>query len=297
MTPEQLITFATVAEHGNISHAALALHLSQPAVSGQLKLLQEDFGEPLYQRAGRGVRLTAAGEQLLAHAQRLRDTFRQAQALCEAMRGLERGTLRIGASTTPASYLLPYLIADFHKRYPDVLVSTSHGNTAEIVAALDSVDIALIEGPPGQDLPLGTQVTAWREDEIVAIVPSDHPLAEAEAHTLASLGAYPLVLRESGSGVRQIVERAFARYGVAMRVALEIAGVEGVKEAVRAGMGVGFVSAMSIRHEDGALRQVRIAPEPLVRRFSILLPHAATPSRAAARFMELCVGRLDDATR
>ncbi|MDI9776498.1 LysR family transcriptional regulator [Pseudomonas putida] len=297
MTPEQLITFATVAEHGNISHAGLALHLSQPAVSGQLKLLQEDFGEPLYQRAGRGVRLTAAGEQLLAHAQRLRDTFRQAQALCEAMRGLERGSLRIGASTTPASYLLPYLIADFHKRYPDVLVSTSHGNTAEIVAALDSVDIALIEGPPGQDLPLGTQVTAWREDEIVAIVPSDHPLAEAEGHALASLGAYPLVLRESGSGVRQIVERAFARYGVAMRVALEIAGVEGVKEAVRAGMGVGFVSAMSIRHEDGALRQVRIAPEPLVRRFSILLPHAATPSRAAARFMELCVGRLDDAAR
>ncbi|HBM65648.1 MAG TPA: LysR family transcriptional regulator, partial [Pseudomonas sp.] len=74
MTPEQLITFATVAEHGNISHAAQTLHLSQPAVSGQLKLLQEAFGEPLYQRAGRGVRLTAAGEQLLAHAERLRET-------------------------------------------------------------------------------------------------------------------------------------------------------------------------------------------------------------------------------
>ena len=291
MTPEQLITFATVAEHGNISHAAQALHLSQPAVSGQLKLLQEAFGEPLYQRAGRGVRLTAAGEQLLAHAERLRETFRQAKALREAMRGLERGTLRIGASTTPASYLLPYLIADFHARHPDVLVTTSHGNTAEIVAALlDSVDIALIEGPPGQELPLGTQVTAWREDEIVAIVPSGHPLAGSDQQALASLGAYPLVLRESGSGVRQIVERAFARDGVAMRVALEIAGVEGVKEAVRAGMGVGFVSAMSIRHEDGALHRLQVAPQPLVRRFSILMPHAATPSRAAARFLELCVG-------
>ncbi|GLO24722.1 LysR family transcriptional regulator [Pseudomonas putida] len=290
MTPEQLITFATVAEHGNISHAAQALHLSQPAVSGQLKLLQEAFGEPLYQRAGRGVRLTAAGEQLLAHAERLRETFRQAKALREAMRGLERGTLRIGASTTPASYLLPYLIADFHARHPDVLVTTSHGNTAEIVAALDSVDIALIEGPPGQELPLGTQVTAWREDEIVAIVPSGHPLAGSDQQALASLGAYPLVLRESGSGVRQIVERAFARDGVAMRVALEIAGVEGVKEAVRAGMGVGFVSAMSIRHEDGALHRLQVARQPLVRRFSILMPHAATPSRAAARFLELCVG-------
>ncbi|NIF24865.1 LysR family transcriptional regulator [Pantoea sp. Tr-811] len=290
MTPEQLITFATVAEHGNISHAAQALHLSQPAVSGQLKLLQEDFGEPLYQRAGRGVRLTAAGEQLLAHALRLRETFHQAQALREALRGLERGILRIGASTTPASYLLPYLIADFHGRYPEVLVTTAHGNTREIVAALGNVDIALIEGPPGQELPLGTGVTGWRQDEIVAIVPNGHPLADTQEQSLAALGAYPLVLRESGSGVRQIVERAFARHGVAMRVALEIAGVEGVKEAVRAGMGIGFVSAMSIRHEDGVLRQVRIAPEPLVRQFSILLPHAATPSRAAARFMELCIG-------
>lgn len=290
MTPEQLITFATVAEHGNISHAALALHLSQPAVSGQLKLLQEAFGEPLYQRAGRGVRLTPAGEQLLAHAQRLRDTFRQAQALREAMLGLERGTLRIGASTTPASYLLPYLLADFQARYPDVVVTTSNGNSAEIVAALDSVDIALIEGPPGQSLPLGTEVAPWREDEIVAIVPSGHPLAGQERHVLKALGDYPLVLRESGSGVRQMVERAFAREGVAMRVALEIAGVEGVKEAVRAGMGIGFVSAMSIRHEDGALHRVRIGPLPLVRRFSILMPHAATPSRAASRFLEMCLG-------
>ncbi|MFK9099810.1 LysR family transcriptional regulator [Pseudomonas guariconensis] len=294
MTPEQLITFATVAEHGNISHAAAALHLSQPAVSGQLKLLQEAFGEPLYQRAGRGVRLTAAGDQLLGHAQRLREIFLQAQALRDAMRGMERGTLRIGASTTPASYLLPYLIADFHARYPDIAITTTHGNTAEIVAALGELDIALIEGPPGQELPLGTSVTAWREDEIVAIVPSGHPLADgAQVQTLQALGAYPLVLRESGSGVRQLVERAFAREGVPMRVALEIAGVEGVKEAVRAGMGIGFVSAMSIRHEDSALYRLGIAPQPLTRRFSILMPHAATPSRAAGRFMGLCLGIAD----
>src|SRR5690349_4598222 len=178
MTPEQLITFATVAEYGNISRAAVALHLSQPAVSGQLRLLQEEFGEPLYQRDGRGVRLTAAGEQLLGHAERLRETFRAAHALRDALRGLERGTLRIGASTTPASYLLPYLIAAFHKRYPDVVVTTIDGNTAEIVAALGSLDVALVEGPAGHELPLGTTVTSWREDEIVAIAPKGHPLAD-----------------------------------------------------------------------------------------------------------------------
>jgi DNA-binding transcriptional LysR family regulator len=289
MTPEQLITFATVAEHGNISRAAVALHLSQPAVSGQLRLLQDEFGEPLYQRDGRGIRLTAAGEQLLGHAERLRETFAQAHALRDALRGLERGTLRIGASTTPASYLLPYLIAAFHKRYPDVVVTTIDGNTSDIVAALGALDIALVEGPAGQELPLGTTVTSWREDEIVAIAPRGHPLADGrEFVTLDELSVHPLVLREPGSGVRLIVERAFAEHDAPMRVALEIAGVEGVKEAVRAGMGIGFVSAMSIRHEDSALQRLRLAPEPLTRRFSILLPHAATPSRVATRFLELC---------
>ena len=290
MTPDQLITFATVAEHGNISRAAVALHLSQPAVSGQLRQLQDEFGEPLYQRDGRGVRLTAAGEQLAVYATRIRETFAQAHAYRNALRGMESGTLRIGASTTPASYLLPYLIAEFHRQYPEVTIHTVGGNTTEVVAALGSLEIAMIEGPVGSDLSPGTEVTPWREDEIVAIAPSGHPLAIAASDaTLDALCASPLVLREEGSGVRQLVERACARAGVQMRVALEIAGVEGVKEAVRAGMGIGFVSAMSMRHEDGALRRVRVSPEPLTRRFSILMPHGAAPSRVAARFYALCL--------
>jgi len=292
MTPDQLITFAAVAEHLNISRAAVALHLSQPAVSGQLRQLQDEFGEPLYQREGRGVRLTPAGEQLASYAARLRDTWRQAHAYRDALRGLEQGTLRIGATTTPASYLLPYLIADFHRRYPDVALHTADGNTTDIVGALGSVDIALIEGPVGADLPPDTAVHAWREDEIVAIMPRAHPLAasaQGAGVELAALGAEPLIVREAGSGVRQIVERAFARAGVPMRVALEIAGVEGVKEAVRAGMGIGFVSAMSMRHEDGALRVFSLSPEPLTRRLSIVVPHASAPSRVVQQFLALCL--------
>ena len=292
MTPDQLITFAVVAEHRNISRAAVALHLSQPAVSGQLRQLQDEFGEPLYQRDGRGVRLTPAGEQLASYATRLRDTWRQAHAYRDALRGLEQGTLRIGASTTPASYLLPYLIADFHRRYPDVTLHTADGNTTEIVAALDSVDIAMIEGPVGADLPPDTAVHAWRQDEIVAIMPRSHPLAQSGENggvALAAFGEQPLILREAGSAVRQIVERAFARAGVPMRVALEIAGVEGVKEAVRAGMGIGFVSVMSMRHEDRALCLLSLSPEPLTRRLSILVPHASAPSRVVEQFLALCL--------
>jgi DNA-binding transcriptional LysR family regulator len=310
MTPDQLITFATVAEHLNISRAAMALHLSQPAVSGQLRQLQEEFGEPLYQRDGRGVRLTPSGAQLADYAQRLRETYRQAHAYRDALRGLERGTLRVGASTTLASYLLPYLIAEFQRRLPEISIQTAGGNTADIVNSLGSLDIAMIEGPLGADLPPDTGVHSWGDDEIVAIVPREHPLAQratagkAKPHrasalartmqpalsaTFAELAAYPLVLREAGSGVRRLVEQAFSQHGLSMRVALEVAGVEGVKEAVRAGMGIGFVSAMSMRHENEALRRVSLGPVPLTRRFSILVPHQSTPSRVARRFLELCL--------
>ncbi|KWF26635.1 LysR family transcriptional regulator [Burkholderia pseudomultivorans] len=294
MTPDQLITFAAVAEHLNISHAAVALHLSQPAVSGQLRLLQDEFGEPLYQRDGRGIRLTPVGEQLAQYAKAQRDTFAQARAFRDAVRGLEAGTLRIGASTTPASYLLPYLIAAFQPRAPRVTIQTMSGNTADVVAALPSLDIAMIEGPPGEALPPGTAVHAWREDEIVAIVPAAHPLAapeHASGVTLAALAAHPLVLREEGSAVRQLVERAFAQQSAPMRVAFEIAGVEAVKEAVRAGMGVGFVSAMSLRHDDAALVARSLAPAPLTRHFSILVPHGGAPSRVAAQFLEMSVAQ------
>lgn len=265
-------------------------------MSGQLRQLQDEFGEPLYQRDGRGVRLTPVGEALARHASQLRDTFAQARAYRDAVRGLERGTLRIGASTTPASYLLPYLLAAFQPLAPEVAIQTMSGNTSDVVASLASLDIALIEGPPGDALPAGTTVHEWREDEIVAIVPASHPLAAPGAPgraraTLAALAAYPLVLREAGSGVRQLVERAFARAATPLAVAFEIAGVEAVKEAVRAGMGVGFVSAMSLRHDDAALAMVSIAPEPLTRHFSILVPHGATPSRVATRFLELCIAQ------
>jgi LysR family transcriptional regulator, low CO2-responsive transcriptional regulator len=299
MTPEQLLTFATVAEYGNISHAANALYLSQPAVSGQLRLLQEGLGESLYQREGRGIRLTDAGRKLAVHAERLRASYREALAFQEALSSLETGTLRIGASTTPASYLLPYRIAEFHRRYPDIVLSTIDGNTTEIVSGLGSLDIAFIEGAVPDGLAATVGVHPWHHDEIVAVVPSAHPLAaRPQGHaTLHELADFPMIWREPGSGVRQTVEQAFERAGVTVRVSLELTGVEGVKEAVRAGMGIGFVSAMAMRHEDAALASLRIVTEPdeprqpagLTRSITILVPHEATPSRVTRAFLDICL--------
>lgn len=292
MTPDQLMTFAAVAEHLNISQAARALFLSQPAVSGQLRQLQDEFGEALYRREGRGIVLTEAGRQLALHAERLRADFQQAIAFREALRSLDAGHLRIGASTTPASYLLPYLIAEFHRRHAGVTISTRYGNSAEVLAELPDIDVALIEGNVGEDLPAGTVIHRWREDEVVAVVPAGHSLAARVVPQveLEELSAYPLILREVGSGVRQTVERAFARDGVVMRVAYELAGVEGIKEAVRAGMGIGFVSVMSMRHEDDALVALSVkVPRRLTRYLTIVVPHGAAPLRATERFVALCL--------
>jgi len=286
MTPDQLLTFACVADLGNISRAAETLNLSQPAVSGQLRMLQDWFGEPLYRRSGHGIALTPAGQRLAAQARQLRQVYKQALAARDAWRGLETGSLKLGASTTPASYLLPGLVAEFHRRYPAVTVHLSDGNTAEIVEALTGLDMACIEGEVPGNLPGDTAVHSWSRDEVVAVVRSDHPLCGRKRVSLAEVARYPVIMREPGSGLRKMVEREFQAAGLGLSVGLELAGVEGVKQAVRAGLGVGFVSSMSMRHEDGLLQPVSLG---LTRMLSILMPHASAPSRAAERFLDLCL--------
>src|SRR5690606_25487646 len=293
MTPDQLLTFAYVADTGNISRAAGLLHLSQPAVSGQLRLLQDWFGEPLYRRSGHGVALTAAGERLAEQARQLRQVYNQAHAAREAWRGLETGILRLGASTTPASYLLPALVADFRRRFPAVSLHLSDGNTRDIVERLPGLDLAFIEGEVPAGLPADTAVHRWQQDEVVAIVRADHPLAAKGQARLRDLADLPLVMREPGSGVRQLVERAFEAAALAPAVGLELAGVEGVKQAVRAGLGVGFVSRMSMQYEDGSLAVLRLAPRPLPRTLSILVQHAKSSARVAERFLQACLALPD----
>jgi len=298
MLSDQLLTFAVVADTGNISRAAQTLHLTQPAVSGQLKLLQESFGEPLYRRQGHGIALTPAGAYLAGYARRLQQVYREAQTARCAWRGLTAGLLRLGASTTPASYLLPARVADFRRRHPGVEVRIVDGNTGDIVAMLGRLDLAFIEGAVPAALPPDTAVHAWGTDEVVAIVPAGHRLATRGAGlksealkpvSLAALAGEPLVMREPGSGVRHLVEAAFRQAGLSAAASLELAGVEGIKQAVRAGLGVGFVSALSMRHEDGALCALPIGRDGLRRTLSILVPHAQTSARAARQFLADCL--------
>lgn len=283
---EHLIAFVVVAEAGNISRAAEKLNLSQPAVSAQMRALQDWFGAPLYRRQGHGIALTDAGQGLLVHARRLRHAQDDARALRDAYGGLVAGELRLGASTTPASYLLPRLVADFRREYPALALYLSDGNTTEIVERLPALDLAFIEGDVPAILPPNTAVRPWQDDEVVAIVPAAHPLAGLSSATLHAIADHPWVTREAGSGLRKLVERTFNAAGHTPVATLELAGVEAVKHAVRAGLGVGFVSSLSMQHEDGSLIRLRIGEHGLHRTISVLIPHADTPTRAATRFLE-----------
>jgi len=286
MSPDLLRTFAIVAEHENISTAAVELNLSQPAVSGQLKLLAESFGEALYHRSGRGIRLTSAGEQLALYANRIRRAHDEANALRAACRE-GGGLLRIGASTTPASYFLPHLVARFQSEYPHVKIAmTRSGNSAEIIKRLSEFDIAFIEGPVPAHIPADTAVSPWRTDTVVPIAPADHPLIRAKRLvSLSELAHYPLVWREAGSGMRRLVESVFSSCNIEPGDIFDVTSIEGVKEAVRAGMGVGFVSELAMRDSDPTLAVVPLAESPQFRRqFSMLVTHESEASRACRTF-------------
>lgn len=284
MTPDQLITFCVVAEHGNISQAARALHLSQPAVSGQLQALTQSFGEALYRRHGRGIALTPAGQRLLGPAQRLRGAMQAALDERRANQTLECGSINIGASTTPASYLLPEAVACFKQAYPGIDVHMVAGNTAEIIGRLTALDIAIVEGELDATTLTQCDVLPWQDDEVVAIMPPHHRLAKRQTIELDELATQSLVMREDGSGVRNLVISAFTARQLSVKGFLELAGVEGIKQAVRAGLGVGFVSRLSLGHEDGTLIGVRVG-QGLARSIRVVLPRSVQPSKATRALM------------
>ena len=291
MTPEQLISFSYIAEYGNISRAAQRLCLSQPAVSGQLAALQHSFGEPIYQRKGRGVVLTAAGQTLLVPAMALRRAMEQAQACRQSAVKLLSGELKLGASTTPASYLLPQQVARFREAYPGVAVQMVDVNSQEIMRRLPSLDLAFIEGALPEQLLPGTAVYPWYQDEVLAVMPTHHLLASKKEMDFKSLAQHPLVMREVGSGVRRLVEEAFQAAGIQLPAGLDLAGVEGIKQAVRAGLGIGFVSRLSMEHDDGTLVGRRIGKNGLLRTIHVLVPHAQATSRSASVFLKQCLNR------
>lgn len=270
-TFRQLCTLDAVARLGSVSRAASELHLTQPAISIQLKLLEECSGTPLLQRDGRGICLTSAGVQMALYARRILDLWREASDEMATYQGVFAGTLRVGAVTT-AEYLLPPLLVTFASKYPSVKVKLSVGNRDEIVRMLagNKTDIAVMGQPP---VDLNTVAIPFAKHPMAFIAAPAHPLMSAHNLTLSELAATSLLVREHGSGTRTTLERLFKNEGIPLhdgdpeRLGSELSSNEAIKQMCIAGFGVAFLSmhTCSLELETGLLKLLPLTPNPVER--------------------------------
>lgn len=243
-TLRQLRVFEAVARHLSFSRAAEELHLTQPAVSMQVKSLEEQAGLALVEQIGKRIHLTAAGRELQLRAQAIARELGAADATLSAMRGLTQGPLTIALVST-AKYVAPRLLGRFLKAHPGVTLRLDVDNREKVIASLaaNAVDLAIMGRPP-QSLETAAEPFARHPHAIVA-APA-HPLAGRRRIPLDRVAGEPFIIREPGSGTRGLLERLFAERGLALQMSMEMASNETIKQAVAAEMGISFLSLHTV---------------------------------------------------
>lgn len=284
LTLRQLSIFEAVARHCSVSRAAAELHLTQPAVSMQLRQIERQIGVPLLEQVGRRLFLTEAGEELRRHAQRIAAQLDDLKNALAHLRGLESGQLRLAVVST-ANYFVSRLLADFNRRYPGIRVSLQVANREAVIGALaeNRTDLA-ITGQPPESVDVVAQ--HFMDNPLVVIAAPTHRLAGADAIALRELEREPLVVREPGSGTRAAMERHFAAHNVNYRTVSELSSNEAIKQAVQAGLGLGVVSAqtLELELETGRLAVLPVESFPILRHWYIVHRTQKRLSSAAQAF-------------
>lgn len=269
ITPRQLETFATVARFSSFSRAAEALHLTQPAVSIQVRQLAESVGLPLFEQLGRDIRLTAAGEELLATVRALDDEWNRFDAAIGALKGLHSGRLRVALVNT-AQYFLPRMLGAFCRRYPEIDVQLEITNRAGVVERMrrNEDDLYIMSYPP-QDIDV--VVRPFLDNPLVVVAPLGHPLA-GQAIGAGRLAGESFLLREAGSGSRAAVDRHLQAKNLALKVRLTVASNEAIRDLVASGVGLSILSrhALAANPADNGLCILDVADFPIHQPWSIV---------------------------
>ena len=271
VTLRQLRTFKTVADLNSFSLAAQQLGLSQPSVSYQVKELEEAIGMPLLDRLGKGVHLTEAGAVLYSYARRTLDVLEEAGLALEEMRGIKRGKLRVGASTTVGIYLLPAALGAFKKLHPGLVISLEIGTRARVQEQVlrNELDLAVV-GPALKDPDLA--ILPFVSDELVVIAPAGHRLAGRPGLAMKDLEGQPFVMREPASGSRSTFEKAARKAGAKLDVAMELGSNGAIKHAVESGLGLAAISryACALELSGGRLVELDVRGFPIRRDWHIV---------------------------
>jgi DNA-binding transcriptional LysR family regulator len=294
----QLLTFRTVVDKGSFSQAAEELEVSQPAVSFQIRALEERLGHRLLDRSGRRVRVTEAGEVVYRYARRMVGLEAELEREMGEIGTRISGRLVLGSSTGPGEVLLPRLLGAFHEAHPEVKVSLVVSDTQTVCERVldDELELGVVGAARAQR---GLVFEPFVRDELVAIVPPGHPLAGRGSVTLEELAAEPMLIQQEGSGVRSVVESALRENGVRdrdLRVAMELGLQQSVKAAVLDGYGITVISRLAVERElaDGSLVALALEGAGLERSFFAVRHAGRTPKRVTQAFVDFARTALGD---
>jgi len=273
---QHLLVFVTVVEKESFSRAAEALHMTQPAVSQYIQVLENTYGVKLLDRNNKFVRLNKAGEIVYFHAKEILGLYTKMQVLMDDLTNRASGSLSIGASYTFGEYVLPHFIAKLHHEFPLIRPSIVIGNTRKIADLVlrHQLDIGIIEGNLESTQ---LKIDPFADDQMVVVVSAHHRLARLEGEVETSeLEKETWLVREVGSGTREATERIIRELSIAPKEMMEFGSTQLIKESVESGLGISFLSHLAIRKELslGLLKIVRVKGTPLKRDFSIVLQSA-----------------------
>ena len=268
MADRRLQVFHTVARLLSFTKAAEHLHMTQPAVTFQVRQLEEHFNTRLFDRTHNRISLTVAGERVYQYADRIFTLYGEMENSVRELTGEVSGVLLIGASTTIAEYMLPALLGDFKAKYPDVNIRLQVANTDHIVSMVEnnSIDLGVVEAPVSNK---NLVVENCRMDQMVLIVPRGHALAHESSVPMSRILDYPYICREEGSGTREVMLEHLNAGGIEscnLNIVMELGSPEAVKGAVEAGMGISIISRATIAKELALKTLVAIKIEPPMER-------------------------------
>jgi DNA-binding transcriptional LysR family regulator len=284
--------FMAIAAARHMTRAAQRLGVTQPALSAVVRKLEDEVGTELFHRTARGVELTEAGRLFLEHAQ---DAVRRADAGVQAVRelmGLERGSIRIGGGATAAAYLLPPVLSAFRRANPKVRFFIREAGSAAVAEAVLSgeLDLGLVTLPSSVAGADDLRATPLVRDELRLIVPARHALASQKTFRWRDIAVDPVVAFEAGSAVRSLLDLESARAGVTLNIVMELRSIDSIKQMVKAGIGVGFVSRFALAGAEGlACRDGRLG-----RDLAIVRRADRVPSPAVAALERTLVGMAKD---
>lgn len=294
----QLATFQVVAKHCSYVRAAEELHFSQPAVSAQIRQLEQSLGVKLFDQIGRKTHLTQAGEELYGYSQQIFSLINETLETLDALRSPHYGRLSVGADTTVGSYVIPGWLGKFHQIYPEVDISLEVLNRAALIDALvnNRIDLAVIGSVP-DDIPV--VIEPFARNELVLIASATHRLAALEDIPLTELAKEHFLLREVGSGTRAALENVFHDAALPLLISMQVGNNSAIKQGVAAGLGVALISRVALDMELETKRLVILDVEgfPIVRQWRIVHLKEKNLSATARAFKSFLIQHADKRLR